>query len=347
MPSANPFETSTNPILVEVIRGEMVESVHRGSVVIVDHRGVVADFWGRVDEVVYPRSALKPIQAIPLLESGAFDHFGLSAREIALACASHEGEPLHVEIVGHWLARIGLSVEDLRCGLPECARHARGDEEAPIATAAMHQCSGNHVGFLTTARFLGEPTLGYVGAAHPVQRRVFSVLEELAGIKVRSAPKGTDGCGIPVIGISLKSLATAIARLGNPVDLPERRAVAAKRIVEAMHREPYLVAGKGRSCTALMQRAKKPLMVKMGAEGVYVAAIPDLGLGVAIKIDDGSTRAAEVTIAAVLNRLGVLNPGGEFDVNSDVIFNRSGVAVGLIHSTLETPAGARRLALPI
>ncbi len=173
------------------------------------------------------------------------------------------------------------------------------------------------------------------------------MLEELAGIKVRSAPKGTDGCGIPVVGISLKSLATAIARLGNPVDLPERRAVAAKRIVEAMHREPYLVAGKGRSCTALMQRAKKPLMVKMGAEGVYVAAIPDLGLGVAIKIDDGSTRAAEVTIAAVLNRLGVLNPGGEFDVNSDVIFNRSGVAVGLIYSTLETPAGARRLALPI
>ena len=169
---------------------------------------------------------------------------------------------MHVGVVESWLDRIGLGVGDLECGLPE--PRARGFEATSSVTGAMHQCSGNHAGFLTTARFFGESTQGYIWPTHPAQRRVFSVLEELAGIDVGLAPKGTDGCGIPVVGIPLKNLATAVARLADPADLPERRAVAARRIVEAMYREPVLVAGKGRLCTGVMQSAKRPMMVKMG-----------------------------------------------------------------------------------
>lgn len=338
MQIANSFGPAVNPILVEIVRGEMVESVHRGAVAIADRFGRIVASAGAVEEVVYPRSALKPIQAIPLIESGALDHFGLGAREIALACASHEGEPLHVEIVDRWLKRIGLSASDLRCGVPE-PRCSASEGEACPCTAAAHQCSGNHAGFLTTARFFGESTSEYVLPDHPAQARVYAVLGELAAIDVARAPKGTDGCGIPVIGIPLKSLATAMARLGDPVDLPKSLGAAATRIVAAMYQEPYLVAGGGRACTALMQAAKQRLIVKMGAEGVYVAAIPHLGLGIAIKIDDGARRAAEVAVATALCCLGVLNGGEVSAIGPRLVLRTSARSDESLASSLDFPVG--------
>jgi len=301
---------STNPVVVEVTRGTMVESRHRAAIAVVDPDGKVVRAWGDVDQPVYGRSAIKPLQALPLFESGAADRYGLGAQEIALACASHSGEARHVQLVTAWLARIGCGATDLECGShlpyhePSAAALIRaGHRPDP----AYNNCSGKHAGFLSTARHLGEPLKGYIQYDHPVQQRVLGTLEQMCGLRLGDAPRGIDGCGIPVIGIPLGHMAMAMARLADPgKHLPPARAAAAARILAAMSAEPFLVAGSGRFCTRVMAVAGTKIVVKTGAEGVYVAALPTLGLGVALKIDDGASRAAEVAMGHVLRRLNLL-----------------------------------------
>src|SRR5581483_11860497 len=222
--------------------------------------------------------------------------------EIALACASHRGEPAHVARIEAWLARIGLGIADLECGA-----HSPSDEAAARAlirqdrapSAAHNNCSGKHTGFLTTARHLGEPTRGYIAPDHPVQKRVAAVLEEMSGLDLSRAPRGTDGCGIPVIGISLRGMARAMARLSDTQRLPAERAVAAKRVLDAMAAAPLMVSGTGTFNTVVMTVAGTTVRLKTGAEGVYCAVLPGLGYGVALKIDDGAARASEVAVAAI------------------------------------------------
>jgi len=305
---------SSNPVLVEVWRGDMVESRHHGAAAIVDAEGRVVESWGAVDRPVFARSAIKPLQALPLVETGAAERYRLGDEEIALACASHRGEPQHTERVARWLQRVGLGPADLECGshLPYHEATAQALIRAGEAPSALHSnCSGKHSGFLTTARHQGEETQGYIAPDHPVQRRVARVLEEMSGLDLTRAPRGTDGCGIPVVGLSLHGMARAMARLGNPRGLNPDRAHAARRILDAMRNAPLMVSGTGAFASEVMSAAGAQVRVKPGAEGVYCAVLPELGLGVALKIDDGAARASEVAMGAILLRLKALDAAAQ------------------------------------
>ena len=328
---------TAGPMTIEVTRGDLVESRHRADVALVDADGKVVRAWGNIEPPVYGRSAIKPLQALPLIESGAADRFGVSVAEIALACASHNGEPRHVELVTAWLARIGCSAADLECG--SHAPYHESSLEALIRggrkpDATYNNCSGKHTGFLATARHLGEPTSGYIRYEHPVQQRILGVLEQMTGLRLAEAPRGIDGCGIPVIGIPLGNMALAMARLADPDEhVPPVRAAAAKRILAAMAAEPFLVAGTDRFCTKVMEIVGAKVVLKTGAEGVYTAALPTLGLGVALKVEDGAGRAAEVAMGRVLHELKLLNADEEkalADALTPPIRNRVGRETGRI-----------------
>ena len=302
---------TANPVLVELTRGQLVESCHRGAIAIADGSGTIMQAVGDVDLAVYPRSSLKPLQALPLLESGAAAAFGLSDEEVALACASHSGEPMHTERVQAWLARLGLSVADLACG-----PHPVRDEPTHTAmlcahkdpTAIHNNCSGKHTGFLTLARHLGAPTAGYVALEHPVQRAVHAVIAELSGLH-GALPWAVDGCAAPNFALPLAAFARALACFTAPDRQSPARAAAMRRILKAMTTYPELVSGTGRTCAILMRAAGGRAAVKTGAEGVFAAIIPHKQLAIALKIDDGATRAAETAMAYLLERLGLL--GGD------------------------------------
>ncbi|HVZ68863.1 MAG TPA: asparaginase [Rhizomicrobium sp.] len=297
----------SNPILVEVTRGNLVESVHRGSVAIADSQGKLEFALGDVETPVYPRSSLKPIQALPLIESGAAEAFGVTAEEIALACASHSGEPMHTERVAAWLARIGCDEYDLACG-PHPPRYEPVWEgmirRGETPTRLHNNCSGKHTGFLTVAKHWDIATKGYERFDHPVQQEVMATLARLSG--VHDLPHGVDGCAAPNFALPLSGFARALAKFADPSSLDPVRGDAAKQIVQAMVRFPELVSGTGRACAILMRSSGGRAVVKTGAEGVYAGIVPELGLGIALKIDDGTGRAAETAIAFVLDRLGLL-----------------------------------------
>jgi L-asparaginase II len=311
-----------NPVLVEVTRSALVESVHRGAIAIADADGALRFALGDVESPVYPRSALKPIQALPLLASGAAEAFALSDEEIALAAASHSGEPTHTALIAAWLKRIGCSESDLACG-PQPPRHEPAWEamlrrgEKP--TRLHNNCSGKHTGFLTVARHWDLAVAGYERIDHPVQQAVAKILSELSG--VADLPWGVDGCAAPNFALPLSGFACALAKLAA------RRALGGERILGAMMSYPELVAGTGRACTALIRAAEGRAVVKVGAEGVYAGMIPARGLGIALKIDDGATRAAETAIAAVLLSLKVMNETARAFVRAPVL-NTRGEPVG-------------------
>lgn len=338
---------SSNPILVETTRGEMVESRHTGAAAVVDAAGRVVRAWGNIECPVFARSAIKPLQALPLVETGAAERFGLGDAEIALACASHRGEPIHVDTVRRWLARVDLGPQDLECGshVPGNAAAAEALIRAREAPSALHNnCSGKHSGFLTTARHQGEPTRGYIAPDHPVQRRVRAVLEAMSGLDLSRAPRGTDGCGIPVIGISLSGMARAMARLADPKGLSAERAAAGKRILDAMAAAPIMVSGTGGFATVVMMVAGAGVRLKPGAEGVYCAVLPELGFGVALKIDDGAGRASEVAMGAILEGLGAFTSAQRETLAPQlrpVIKNVAGREVGAIRPAEALLAEAR------
>ena len=299
-----------NPLTVEVTRGGMVESCHRGAAVVMDAKGNAVHAWGEIERIVYPRSAIKPLQALAVVETGAAEAFAVTDAELALASASHSGQPQHMDVVLAWLERIGFGANDLECGAhepldPETtkARVRAGESPGP----ADNNCSGKHAGMLTTAKHLGEETAGYTRPGHPVQQRLRAILTDIGGADLSQAPEGTDGCGIPVFGMPLSAMARAMARMADTGGLEAGRAEAAGRIVTAMISNPLLVSGRGRFDTIFMEAANGAFAVKTGAEGVHGAILPRLGLGVAVKIDDGARRAAQVAMAAILDYLGILD----------------------------------------
>jgi len=301
-------DIAAGPTLVEVTRGGMVESRHAGTLAVLDAKGKVVLATGDIERPIYPRSAIKPIQALPLVESGAADRFQLGDVEIALACASHNAEMRHVAAVLTWLGRIGCSVDDLECGghLPRLESDiATLFRNGGQVTALHNNCSGKHTGFLSLAKHRGWPTKGYIRAEHPVQQAALATLEELCGASLAGGAHGIDGCGIPVVGIPLDRLALAMARFADPSSLAPGRAAAIERVRGAMIRQPFYVAGTGRFCTDLMTALGDRVAAKTGAEGVYMAALPKHGLGICLKIHDGAARAAQALLAAVLVRLGI------------------------------------------
>lgn len=300
---------SDRPIIVEITRGNLVESRHVVDAAIVDPDGKVVESWGNIEHPVYPRSANKPLQAIPLVESGAADAFDLPDLNVSLACASHAGEKIHVDTVLAWLDKLGLSDDDLECG----GHYARNPKVlleffksgAPVRQA-NNNCSGKHSGMLTHAVHLGDPTKNYIEPDHPVQQRITRTLGEMYGVDMSNAQVGTDGCSIPTYAIPTRAMALGMARFTNPDGLDNDRANACRRIARAMMAEPYMVGGMDSFCTKLMAAAKGKVAAKTGAEGVYMAGLPSKGLGIALKCQDGNGRAAEIALAAILDRYDVL-----------------------------------------
>lgn len=294
-----------NPVLIELTRGALVESVHAGALAVVQAGGMLVSAVGSVTAPIFPRSAIKPLQAIPFVETGAADRFGFGAPEIALSCASHTGTPAHAALARSMLQRTGLSPEALACGVHEpmdtpTARAMIRQGAAP--TALNHNCSGKHSGMLATAVHNEEPTEGYWRPDHPVQMRIACVLEDLAGCRLSPDACGIDGCSVPNWAMPLAALAQAFACLATGQGLNAERALTCRRIVQACWTHPDLVAGPGRLVTQAMERLPGKVLLKSGAEGVCCGALPERGLGFAIKIDDGAQRAAEAVAAQLIGR---------------------------------------------
>ncbi|MCB6179820.1 asparaginase [Rhodobacter sp. Har01] len=293
--------------MAEVWRGGLLESTHLGHAVICDARGIV-QAWGNPAAVIFPRSSCKMIQALPLLETGAAAAAGLSDAHLALSCASHQGAHLHVEMAGRWLADLGLSEADLRCGPHEPLDHAERDRliRAHQAPCQLHNnCSGKHSGFLTVTRHL-KAGPEYVEIDHPLQRAIRAATEEVTEEPI--AGWGVDGCSAPNFAMTLEALARGMAKFAVAREGHGAREDAMHRLARSMALWPELVAGEGRACTELMRAMGGRVAIKTGAEAVFVAILPDRGLGVALKVVDGNSRASEAAIAALLVRLGVLDP---------------------------------------
>jgi L-asparaginase II len=327
---------------VEVTRGGITESRHRGHIVAVEPDGTIAAFLGAPETVTYLRSSAKPHQAMPLLASGAADRYGFNEREIALACASHSGEPIHTEVAAAMLNKIGLGPEALKCGVhepfsPEVARQLRERGEAP--NVLQNNCSGKHAGMLALALHLGAPTETYDEPTNPVQLAIGKTVARFSGIAIEDIAVGTDGCGVPVFGITVKAMALMYARLvSTPADYDEQTKKACSRIVSAMTTYPELIGGTAdRLDTEIMRAAPGRLVSKVGAEGVYtVGVLPcadwPRGLGLALKIEDGDDHRARPTVVIEsLRQLGILKNESLEAVARYAFFpvrNRRGEVVG-------------------
>ena len=294
--------------LVEIWRGPFLESVHAGHAVVCDAGGEIVEAWGDPGAVVLPRSSSKMLQALPLLESGAADAAGLSQEQLALACASHNGAAIHSERVTAWLADLGLSDADFRCGPQEPRDIAARDDlirEGKPVCRYHNNCSGKHSGFLTLTKHL-KAGPDYVALDHPVQKAVKAAFEEVT--QEDSPGHGVDGCSAPNFAATMHGMARAMAFFAAANPDGDRRQAAAVRLREAMAAYPALVAGEGRACTELMRAMDHKVAVKTGAEGYFIAIIPAKKLGIAVKIADGATRGAECIMAAFLVRHGALDP---------------------------------------
>jgi L-asparaginase II len=324
------------PILIEVTRGGRVESRHHGSVVVVDAKGARALALGEVEAAVFPRSAVKALQALPLIESGAADKYGLDAAEIALACSSHSGEPIHAQTAAAMLGKARREPGCLECGAhwplgEQAARQLAREGKTP--SALHNNCSGKHAGFVCLSCALGEDPTGYVGVDHRVQRETRRAIEEMTETPIDVAQAGVDGCSIPTYPSPLHKLAQAFARLGTGEGLSRARAQAAERLRKACARHPHMVAGTGRFDTAIMNALGERCFVKTGAEGVHCASFPELGLGVAIKCDDGAGRAADAIMGAVIQRFLPLSDAEREAVAPRVVSvmkNWNGIEVGVV-----------------
>ncbi len=300
-----------NPVLVEVVRGALIESAHRGVIAIADADGRVLLALGGIERPVFPRSAVKAFQAMPLVESGAADAFALGKAELAIACASHSGDAIHIEAVRSLLDKAGVDESLLACGahwpLSEAAQ--RGIARAGSTPRPIHNnCSGKHAGMLATVVQLGVRLQGYERPDHPVQIEIARVISELCGVRLEAGQMGVDGCSVPTYAVPLAALATGFARLGAPAGLATPRQEAARRLVQACFDKPALVAGEGRFDTIALRGLAPAVFCKGGAEGVHCAALPELGLGIALKIDDGAKRGAE---AAMAHLFAALVPGAD------------------------------------
>lgn len=324
-----------DPLICEVTRGTMVESRHRVHAMVCDASGPVKT-WGDPDLMFYPRSAIKFMQSLPLVESGAADARRVNVAELALASASHSGTPTHVDAVAAWLKRIGLGADHLGCGahLPYdiTSAHAliRADQSP---TRLNNNCSGKHTGFLTTALHLGEPTQGYLDPEHPIQRRLYEILVTLGGQNLADTGRGLDGCGIPVYGMTLTALAQAARKMADPSGLGEERGKAVKRILSAVMAEPFMVGGPDRFDTDIMGALGGKAATKGGAEGVHIAILPEKGLGIALKAEDGEKRAADVAMGHLLVEAGVIGQEESRKLAKHLqptVYNAAGDAVGAI-----------------
>jgi L-asparaginase II len=320
----------TNPVLVDVLRGGFVESRHRGSFAVCDAKGAIVAQTGDIESPVYPRSAIKAFQCLPLLESGGADHYGLSDDEICLCCSSHNGEEDHVRVARSILQKADVDEVCLECGVhwPSArdAAYALVREGKP-ALQVHNNCSGKHAGMLAMARHLKIDVKGYVGVDHAIQKGVSEALGRYCEVDMSRAPVGIDGCSVPTWAMPLKNLAKGFAKLSGDA--------AGKRIAKAVRGNPFLISGSGGFDTRVMTAVPR-LFVKYGAEAVYCGFIAHAGLGFALKIDDGGKRASEVAIAKALLNLDVWSADERealLGFTSEIQKNRRRIEVGEIRAS--------------
>lgn len=293
-----PAAPASSPLAIHVTRGDKIESTHRIHAAVMHGGGDIVASYGDIHRMIFPRSALKPLQTVALVESGAAAAFGVSDAEIALACASHSGEALHTEAVGAWLARIGLGEEELACGA-----HAPYADSCKPAAMLANNCSGKHTGMLTLAKFMQAPLENYVDSHHPVQQMILSTVADMCGTPLRAGDCGIDGCSAPNPAMPLSALARGFANFMRADRAGFRRGTACRQIYQAMIEHPVHVGGsKNRLDTVLMQAAQGQILSKTGAEGCYIAVIPAKDTVIALKAEDGATRAAQAALYALLDR---------------------------------------------
>ncbi len=335
------------PVLIEVRRGAIVESRHRGAIVILEPDGRVISCLGDDGLTISTRSTIKPIQAIPLVASGAADQFQLTPRELAVACASHDGEPIHTDTVAGMLARAGLNESHLLCGAhrPYSEETARKLEcEGRPFTQLHNNCSGKHAGMLMTALKLGHPIEDYISADHPIQREIIEIFTEIAELDEKPVT-AIDGCSAPTFGVSLRSLALAFARLAGPWQkISTEMAEAVKRIIAAMTMHPEMVGGtKAVFDTDLIRATRGRVIAKVGAESSYAIAVLPCqqfarGLGISLKIEDGTARARQPVVVEVLAQLGLLSDeemAALKEYHCPVVTNYQRLAVGEIRAVFD------------
>ena len=338
----------TAPVLALVTRGGRLESQHRGDIAVVDEEGQTIAVAGDPRRRIYLRSAAKPFQALPLLEGGGEKAFGLTSDDIALMCASHGGEPRHVRVARRLLGLAHAHVSDLECG-PQLPMHeasasalvARGESPSPL----HNNCSGKHAGILLACRLFGLPLSGYIDPKHPLQQRILARLAAFGGVSPESVGIAVDGCNLPVFHLPLANLALAYARLtARAVDgESNRERRARRRILRAMSESAGMVAGRGRFTTDFLEAGRGRWVGKEGAEGVYAIGIAACGgrsraLGIAFKIEDGSTRARDAVTVDLLDKLGLLTPRLErrlLAYRKPVLRNTAGREVGFVEAQPE------------
>ncbi|HVY20427.1 MAG TPA: asparaginase [Bauldia sp.] len=327
----------SDPLLLEVTRGRYVESRHAAAIAVYDAKGRARVAIGDVERPIFPRSAIKSIQQLPLVESGAADRYSFGNAELALACSSHSGEPRHVATARKMLAAAGRGEADLACGGHPPANHAAADA---LVRAGEHwsrihdNCSGKHSGFICLACGMDLDPRGYETPAHPAQREIADALADVTGAAL--GEPAVDGCSVPAYAIPLRNLAQAFAKTTTGEGLTHARAAAARRLIDAVTAEPFMVAGTGRFDTEVLIAFGKRVFVKGGAEGVICAALPELGLGIAIKADDGAGRATEPLLSTVIAALLPMSDRESAALRPKVAINdRNGARVGEIRTAAE------------
>ncbi|MFN7112743.1 MAG: asparaginase [Alphaproteobacteria bacterium] len=292
------------PLIVAATRGGIDESLHRVHAVVLRGEGDVAAAYGDTERMIYPRSTLKPLQAVALVESGAAAALGVSDAELALACASHSGEDIHVKTAADWLARLGLDENHLGCGA-----HAPYADLCKPASALCNNCSGKHAGMLTLAKFMDAPAEGYLDPAHPVQQMILATLADLCGLPLSSTQCGIDGCSAPNPVMPLSALARGFAAFMRADKAGFRRGSACRHLYQAMTAHPLHIGGsKNRLDTVLMQAAGGDILSKAGAEGCYIAVIPEKDTVIALKTEDGAARGAQAALYALLEKYALASP---------------------------------------
>ncbi len=298
-----------NPVLAETVRGNWLENRHRGAFCVMDGQGNIVASAGDIETAIFPRSAIKSMQALALFRYEAAEKFRLDGKSIALACASHLGEADHVAGVQSILEAIGCAEDDLECGShPPSSRAARENlRESGVVPGSIHNnCSGKHAGMLAVARALGVPTKNYSKPDHPVQKLVRTCVEDLMGEKLTTDCCGTDGCSIPTWAMPLKTIAHGFARMTTGTGLGEEDASAISEVFNAVTSHPFLVGGTDAFDSVAMDEFGNDLISKVGAEGVYCGALRRPGWGYALKCDDGNMAAAQTMVAALL--MGIADP---------------------------------------
>lgn len=332
---------TTPPIMLYDRRGGEIENRHAAHAVVMNTDEEVIESWGDIDQMICPRSSIKLIQALPLVESGAFEQFNLSDADLVLACASHNGEDTHVTPVIDWINRLGLEESNLECGghWPSHQSTAHDLVRAKGGFTQYHNnCSGKHAGMITVCKHMGWPITGYVSPDHPLQQMIKQTLSDLSDTPMNQIKTVIDGCSAPNYFLPLKNIARAFARFLSGHGLSDSRAAAAQKIITAIQKHPYLIGGQDRFCTELAQSSKGRVIGKIGAMGNYIVLAPQDNMVIYAKIETGSRESVETLIATMLKRFGLWDSSMQDSLHK--------YKDPVIKNCLEVEIGDRRVIFP-